>query len=127
MYDQAAVDVQLQTLTTVSPPSPCPFITGQIKIELTNLTLLPSSPYRLIIGQIEVDLINLEDEFNSQLPINLVAASLYLTLILYTYRREKRKRRTCVTVKMTERLKHSEVKYPLTTPTMFAASLYRLI
>ena len=127
MYDQAAVDVQIQTLRTVSPPSPCPFITGQIKVELTNLTLLPPSPYRLIIGQIEVDLINLEDEFNSQLPINLVAASLYLTLILYTYRREKRKRRTCVTVKMTERLKHSEVKYPLTTPTMFAASLYRLI
>ena len=127
MYDQAAVDVQLQTLTTVSPPSPCPFITGQIKIELTNLTLLPPSPYRLIIGQIEVDLINLEDEFNSQLPINLVAASLYLTLILYTYRREKRKRRTCVTVKMTERLKHSEVKYPLTNPTMYAASLYRII
>ena len=127
MYDHTAVDVQLQTLTTVSPPSPCPFITGQIKIELTYLTLLPPSPYHLIIGQIEVDLINLEDEFNSQLPINLVAASLYLTLILYTYRREKGKRRTCVTVKMTERLKHSEVKYPLTTPTMFAASLYRLI
>ena len=124
MYDQAAVDVQLQTLTTVSPPSPCPFITGQIKIELTNLTLLPPSPYSLIIGQIEVDLINLEDEFNSQLPINLVATSLYLTLILYTYRREKRKRRTCVTVKMTERPKLSEVSpnYP-----MFAASLYRRI
>ena len=104
MFD-LAVDVQLYTLKTVSPPWPC----------------------RCIIGQIKVDLINLEDEFNSQLPINLVAASLYLTLILYTYRHEKRKRRTCVTVKMTERLKHSEVKYPLTTPTMFAASLYRLI
>ena len=49
--------------------------------------LLPPSPYRLNIGHIEVDLINLEDEFdtiNSQLPKNLVAASLYLTLILYT-------------------------------------------
>ena len=72
MYDQAAVDVQIQTLRTVSPPSPCPFITGQIKVELTNLTLLPPSPYRLIIEQIEVDLINLEDEvetFNSLLPI----------------------------------------------------------
>ena len=69
MYDQAAVDVQIQTLRTVSPPSPCPFITGQIKVELTNLTLLPPSPYRLIIEQIEVDLINLEDEVetNSQL------------------------------------------------------------
>ena len=85
MYDQAAVDVQLQTLTTVSPPSPCPFITGQIKIELPNLTLLLPSPYRLITGQTEVDLINLEDEFdtiNSQLPKNLVAASLYFTLIV---------------------------------------------
>ena len=87
MYDQAAVGVQLQTLTTVSPPSPCTFFPGQIKVELTNLTLLAPSPYRLIIGQIEVDLINLEDEFdtvNSQLPKNLVDASLYLTLILYT-------------------------------------------
>ena len=59
-----------------------------IKIELTYLTLLPPSPYRLIIGQNEVDLINLEDEFdtiNSQLPKNLVAPSLYLTLILYMF------------------------------------------
>ena len=49
--------------------------------------LLPTSRYHLIIGHIEVDLINLEDEFdtiNSQLPKNIVAASLYLTLILYT-------------------------------------------
>ena len=104
MYDQAAVGVQLQTLTTVSPPSPCTFFPGQIKVELTNLTLLAPSPYRLIIGQIEVDLINLEDEvdtINTQLPI--VAASLY-RLILMTdsdltyddinplYRREKLKR-----------------------------------
>ena len=136
MYDQAAVDVQIQTLRTVSPPSPCPFITGQIKVELTNLTLLPPSPYRLIIEQIEVDLINLEDEvetFNSLLPI--VAASLYRLFLMTdsdltydginpVYRREKRKRRTCVTVKMTERSKLSEVSpnYP-----MFVASLYRRI
>ena len=136
MYDQAAVDVQIQTLRTVSPPSPCPFITGQIKVELTNLTLLPPSPYRLIIEQIEVDLINLEDEVetvSSMLPI--VAASLYRLFLMTdsdltydginpVYRREKRKRRTCVTVKMTERSKLSEVSpnYP-----MFAASLYRRI
>ena len=111
MYDQAADDVHLQTLTTVSAPSLCPFITRQIKIELTNLTLLPPSPYRLIIGQIEVDLINLEDEvdtINSQLP---VAAPLYRLILMtdsdFTYdyinpvfRREKQKRRTCVTVKI---------------------------
>ena len=86
MYDQVAVDVQLQTITVVSPPSPCTFIAEQIRIELTNLTLLSPSPISLITGQIEVDLINLEDEFdtiNSQLPKNIVAASLYLTLILY--------------------------------------------
>ena len=102
MYDQAAVDLQIQTLRTVSPPSPCPFITGQIKVELTNLTLLPPSPYRLIIEQIEVDLINLEAEvetFNSLLPI--VAASLYRLFLMTdsdltydginpVYRREKR-------------------------------------
>ena len=83
MYDQAAVDVQIQTFRTVSPPSPCPFITGQIKVELTNLTLLPPSPYRLIIEQIEVDLINLEDEVetvSSLLPI--VAASLYRLFLM---------------------------------------------
>ena len=101
-----------------------------------NLTLLPPSPYRLIIEQIEVDLINLEDEvetFNSLLPI--VAASLYRLFLMTdsdltydginpVYRREKRKRRTCVTVKMTERPKLSEVSpnYP-----MFAVSLYRRI
>ena len=53
------------TLTTVLPPSPRPFITGQIKVELTNLALFPPSPYCLIIEQIEVELINLEDEVDT--------------------------------------------------------------
>ena len=81
---------QLLTFSYSQPfhhPRLVPLITEQIKIGLTNLTLLTPSPYRLITGQIEVDLINPEDGFeknNSQLPINLVAASLYLTLILYT-------------------------------------------
>ena len=139
MYEQAAVDVQIQTLRTVSPPSPCPFITGQIKVELTNLTLLPPSPYRLIIEQIKVDLINLEDEvetFNSLLPI--VAASLYLLFLMMdsdltydginpVYRREKRKRRTCVTVKMTERPKLSEVSPNYPHVRRFALSPYFMI
>ena len=117
MYDQAAVDVQLQTLTTYSAPSPCPFITGQIKVDLTKLTLLTPSPYRIIIGQIEVDLINLEDEVdttNSQLPI---AAPLYRLILMtdsdfkYDYinpvfRREKQKRRTCVTDKINRATQH---------------------